>query len=210
MFLEKCGQFFFLKMRPHFFFALIAAPLLLAIFFLSQKMSELQDFQDRFLRAARKEPVSMEKKERKERFLNRYSQTNPYFLNQVIESFPLLESEKKELEFLLNHPGCPESKAIKERLLFIKENKMSFQEEKTQISQGIKEVQEHQRYPVQMDESDLKQILSWIEDLPIERALPQENSPQLLIKDFRLKRQQTPFQKDVFEIEMDLIKREFF
>ena len=73
----------------------------------------------------------------------------------------------------------------------------------------MKEVEEKQRHPVQMDESDLKQILSLIEDLPVDSFLPSAGSPQLLIKEFRLKKQETPLHTEVFEVEMDLLKREF-
>jgi hypothetical protein len=60
-----------------------------------------------------------------------------------------------------------------------------------------------------MDENDLKTILSLIEDIPVDSALPSKSSPQILIKDFRLKKQETSLQTSVFEVQMDLLKREF-
>jgi len=209
MFLEKCGQFFFLKMRPLFFFALVLFPLLTAAFFLSQKFSELQALEERFSNAARKEKLALERKARKERFLNRYSTSNSYFLDQQIESFPLLLNERLKLEALLHHPAFPESQAIKDRLSFLKENRLAFVEEKMEVSSQIKEVEEKQRHPVQMDENDLKHVLSLIEDIPIETYSPASGSPQILIKEFRLKKQETSLQTEVFEVEMDLLKREF-
>ena len=209
MFFEKCGILFFSKMRPVFFFALVAAPLLIASFFLYQEVLQYQELQERFLKASRKEQLAMERMGRKERFLHRYSQATPYFLDQTIESLPLLQKEKEQLKSLLNHPAFPESVAIKERLSFIEENRLAFKEEKIETSKQMKEVQEKQRHPVQMDENDLKQILALLEDVQIDECLPKIHSPQILIKEFHLKKIETPLQQEVFEVEMDLIKREF-
>lgn len=209
MFLKKCGQLFFLQMRPLFFFVVIALPLIAAGFFLSQQAASIQDLEGRFSQAAKKERQAMDRKGRKERFIERYSQSNPYFLDQTIESYPLLRAEKQRLEALVMHPAFPDSSAIQERLQFINENRLAFQEEKIETSKEMKEVHERIRHPVQMDEADLKQILSFLEDVPIETALPKERAPQILIKDFRLKKLETPLHTEVFEVEMDLIKREF-
>ncbi len=209
MFLEKCGQFFFLKMRPVFFFVLAIFPLIGSALFLSQKSGELEDLEERYAGAARKERLALERKSRKERFLARYSNPNPYFLDQQIESFPLLSNERQKLQSLLHHPAFPESQAIKNRLAVLNENKLAFTEEKIEVSSQMKEVEEKQRHPVQMDENDIKQILSLIEDVPIENYMPTSGSPQILIKELRLKKQETELHTEVFEVEMDLIKREF-
>lgn len=209
MFFEKCGKIFFLKMRPAFFFSLVALPLFLAGLFLFQELMHLRELEERFIKASRKERLAMERKGRKDRFLERYSKANPYFLDQMIESFPLLQNEKVRLESLQSHPAFPESLSIRDRLHFLNENKLAFREEKIENSKEMKEVLEHQLYSVQMDEDDLKQILSIIEDVPIETHLPKDHAPQILIKDFRLKKIQTALHTEVFEVEMDLVKREF-
>ena len=209
MFLEQCGQFFFSRMRPSFFFAFCLFPLFMAAILLFMEHGQLQDLEMRFANAAHKEKLSVARRGRKDRFLQRYGHADPYFLDQKIESFALLQKEAKKLESLLNHPAFPESLSLKERLAFLKENRFSFAEENIRVSTQIKEVEEKQRHPVQMDESDLKNILSLIEDVPIESSLPSKNSPQIVIKDFRLKKQETSLQTPVFEVEMDLIKREF-
>lgn len=210
MFLNKCGRLFFLHMRPAFFFILVALPLLGSVFFLSQESTQIQNLEERFANAAKKERLATERKEKKERFVQRYSQANPYFLDQMIEAFALLQSEKERLQSIALHPAFPESRGIQERLRFINENKFVFQEEKIETSKEMKEVHEHLRHPVQMDEADLKQILSMLEDVPIEENLPKEHAPQILIKDFYLKKIETPLHTEVFEVDMDLIKREFF
>jgi hypothetical protein len=209
MFLEKCGKFFFLQMRPPFFFILVIFPLIMAALFLSKGSRELQDLEARFAGAARKERLAMDRKARKELFLKRYSMANPYFLDQHIESFPLLQKERQKLESLLYHPAFPESQPIKNRLAQLAENRLAFKEERIEASSQMKEVEEKQRHPVQMDESDIKQILSLIEDVPVENYLPAAGCPQILIKELLLKKHETQFHTEVSEVEMDLIKREF-
>jgi hypothetical protein len=209
MFLEKCGQFFFSRMRPAFFFVMAAFPVMAAAFFLYLESTELYDLEERFSKLSRKEKIAFERKGRKERFLKRHSHANPYFLDHEIEGFPLLQSEKTRLESLLSHPAFPESQSLKSRLAFLNENRFAFTEENIRVSNTMKEVDEKQRKSVQMDENDLKKILSITEDLPIDSELPPTGSPQLIIKEFRLKKQETSLQTEVFEVEMDLLKREF-
>ncbi len=206
---EKIGQFCFSHMRPSFFFALSVFPLLVASFFLFLEHTQLQDLEVRFAKAARKEKIVFEKKERKEKFLHRYSQADPYFLDQQIESFPLLQQELQMLKSLKSHPAFPHDQTVKQRLSFLNENRLTFADENMQTSSKIKEIDEKQRHSVQMDENDLQKILSVLEDVPVGPFLPFEHSPQILIKNFRLKKQETPFQTEVFEVEMDLLKREF-
>jgi hypothetical protein len=209
MFLEKCGQFFFLRMRPSFFFILIAFPFVTALFFISQIINEMEELESRFRSALAKEKLALERKERKERFLNRYSNANPYFLDEQIESLTFLEEEKQKLTSLSLHPAIPESQEIKNRLTFLDQNRLLFREGKIESSTQLKETEERQQQPVEIDEADLKKLLSLIEDIPIESHQPVEGTPQILVKEFRLKKQEAPFHREIFEIEMNLLKREF-
>lgn len=207
-FFERSGQIFFSRMHPVFFFLLTMLPVLAAACFVFLEKGHLQDLEERFAAAARKEKISLERKARKERFIQRYSQADPYFLDQKIESFPLLLAEKEQLESLLHHPAFPESTVLKDRLQFLNDNRLAFVEENMKTSSQWKEVEEKQRRPVQMDEQDLQKILSLIEDVQVGPYIPSNTSPQILIKDFRLKKQETPLNQ-VWEAEMDLFKREF-
>jgi hypothetical protein len=209
MVLEKIGQIFFSKMRPLFFFLLCALPLVISSLVLFSAKAQMQELEERFLKAKRKQKSALEKKRRKELFLARYSQANPYFLDQQIESFSLLQQEVQALKSLGSNPAFPQHQSIKERILFLRDNKLSFAEENIQTTAKIKEMEEKQRHPVEMDEQDLQKILSLLENVAVGPFTPVENSPQILIKNFSLKRKETPLQTNVFEVEMDLLKREF-
>jgi hypothetical protein len=205
MFLEKLGKTIFTRISPPFFFGLLLLPFVLVTIILFQKHSEIQELEERFTSAIKKEKGAFERRERKNRFLSRYSNPNAYFIDQNIETFSLLQSEKGKLESMLNHPAFPDSPSLKERLVFLQNNQLSFIEENINTTSNIKEVEEKQRHPVQMDETDLKNLLLLIEDVDSKM----ESRPQILIQNFHLKKVDTSLQTEVFEVEMDLIKREF-
>lgn len=209
MFFEQCGRLFFGKIRPFFFFFALSLPFVFTSWFLFLEYTQLQSLQERGINASKKQKIAFERKGRKETFLKRYTHTDPYFLNQSIEALPLLQSEKQKIESLLHHPAFPESQLLQERLSFLDRNRLSFAEDNIRVSSRIKETDEKQRYPVQLDENDLHLLLALIEHIPLKHFEPSLKSPQLLIKNFQLQKHKTPLQTDVFELEMDLLKREF-
>ncbi len=211
MFLEQCGKIFFSKMRPIFFFSLLISPLLFSLSYLFIQNNRFHELKDSFEMAIQKGKVAMDRKAKKERFLKNYSYSDPYFLDQQIESLHFLQLERANLEALLSHPALSKKGFLQDRLSFLDgaENRLSFIEENIQASSQIKETEEKQRHPVQMDEQDLQKLLSLIEAIPIGNYLPANRSPQLLIRDFKIKKQETPLKTSVFEVEMELFKREF-
>jgi hypothetical protein len=73
----------------------------------------------------------------------------------------------------------------------------------------MKETLEKQKMPIELDEEDLKNLLALIEETPFHLALPKMNRPQLIISDFSLTKKNAPLQNEVFELRMDILKREF-
>lgn len=201
-FLIQCGKFFFSRLSPLIFFTFLLCPLLWVLFYLYLQMNEMNDLEMRLGSALRKGKTALERKERKEKFLACHADSDPYFLDQHIESASFLQKEKEEVQSLLH--AFPHNESIQDRLKFLagEENKLQFTEENIRSSALIKETDEKQRHPVQMSEQDLQQILSIIEQ-------PRGQSPQFLIRDILLKRTLTPLQTEVFEVEMNLLKREF-
>ncbi len=211
MFLERWGKQLFTKISLPLFYILMLSPLLFTAALIYMEKSAFQELEDRFSAAVRKGKLAMERKAKKERFLHRYSHPDPYFLDQEIESLVFLRKEKERLQSLLHHPALPRKEPIQERLSYLagSDNRLSFIEENIRSSNRIKETEERQRHPVQLDEEDLQRLLSLIEDLPIGSFSPLKQSPQLLIRDLKLKKLTTPLLTSVFEMELDLLKREF-
>lgn len=60
-----------------------------------------------------------------------------------------------------------------------------------------------------MDESDFKKLLSLIEDVPLDSNLPLPDSPQMIITDLILKKSAKILNREILEVEMKILKREF-
>lgn len=209
--LERCGKLFFFRLSPFLFFFLTVFPLLGISLFLFLQNQRISDLETRFSTALAKEKASFARKSNKEAFLARYSDPDPYFLDREIESLSFLQEEKAQIAARLQHPAQQRKERLIERLAFLdgEENRLRFREETLRASGKIKETDEIQAHPVQMDESDLQKLLSRVEDVPIGPYPPTTASPQLLIQDMKIKKIETPVQTEVFEVEMHLLKREF-
>jgi hypothetical protein len=202
MFFEKIGVMFFQKVRPLFFFSLLIAPILIAASFLFFEYQDMKQLEFRFSRAVRNEKSALEKKKRKEKFLQKHSNAHPYFLNQKVGTLSFLKNERAQIEILCNHPAFPPHHCLKQRLIEIENNKPIFVEENIRNSKKMKESKEKLKFPIQTSEKDLQELLAIIER-------PTESSPQMVITDFSLKSKKTSLQTNVWEVDMNLIKREF-
>lgn len=211
MIFEQLGKFCFFKLRPFYFLLILLTPILFAFAYFLVESSDLSHLEEAFANSCKRGKSALEKKKEKEYFTKRYSQGNPYFLDEKIESLSFLQSEQKELESWLKHPALVEKKLIESRLDFLKNgsNRLSFAEEAIRSSSTMKEVEEKQRRRVEMDETDLKQLLSLMEDLPMDTSSEISTRPQIVITDFQIHEKKTPLKTNVFEVEMQFIKREF-
>ncbi len=210
MFAEKMGRLLFKRIRAPFFYMLVAAcPLCVATYLFIEKQSV--DLLDQQLQIGRtKAKTAIQRKERKERFVGRHVNPDPYFLSKELEGFVFLKDEQSELKQWLHHPAIAQKSAISQRLHFLEsaQNHLVFQEEEIQLSKFYKETLEKQNQPVDVDVKDLKELLGLIEDLPSDMPSLQHR-PQLIISEFSLRKKQTPLDRQVFELKIDLFKREF-
>ncbi len=211
MFLESCGKLVFSRIRPSFFYSLLLLPVLLTGGYLFTQHANLLSLEDRFADAAKKGKISIERKLRAEHFVKWYSNADPYFLDRQIESLSFLLKERRQIHSLLNHPAVSQKETLQERLRFLAggQNRLAFAEETIRSSSQIKETEEKQRHPVQVDESDLAHLCALIEDVSIGSFDPLPQMPQLLFLDFKIKKIQTPFHSEIYELESELLKREW-
>lgn len=206
-FLELSGRFFFQRLRTPFFLAFLGTLPLASSFFLFSEKQATELFQDQFSSIALKAKTAFAKKIRKEKFLETHKNSAPYFLDKEIESLSFLENEKARLKSWFAHPAIANKDALKKRLSFLEshQNYLSFADDEIQISKTYKETLEKQRERVEVDSDDLKNLLALIEETSEESNL----RPQLVICDFFLKKKTTELQNEVYELKMDLLKREF-
>lgn len=211
MFFENIGRLIFSRIRTQFIYFLILCPVFFSGVYIFQKMNQLSDLEFRYKNAIRKGKKALDQKEKKIQFLQRYSNSAPYFLDQNIESLRFLQNEASEIAEILQHPALSDKGSLQKRFAFIQgnENRLTFSEEAIRNSPTMKETEEKQRHPVQMDESDFKTILSIIEDVPIDSHLPAPNSPQMIITDLSFKKIAKILDRETLEVEMKILKREF-
>lgn len=211
MFLERCGIFCFSKIRPALFYLALLIPFFLVVGYLLKENGSLEEMENRFMEAVVKEKPAIARKTRKDRFIKRHANSDPFYLDKQIESFTFLECERLKIESLINHPAIANKRSLQQRLDFIQspDNRLSFTEENIHTSPKIKETEEKQRHPVQMDENDLQKLFTCIEDIPLGTNDPVHRTPQLIVSDCKIKKIETPLHSEAFEVQMELLKREW-
>jgi hypothetical protein len=208
---EQLGKFCFSKIHPVFFYFFLLCPILFGGGYAFIEYTNVNDLEERFYHACRKGKTALKRKTQKENLIQRYANTNPYFLDEQIESLSFLQKEQMELEALLQHPALADKRLLESRLNFLSSgaNRLAFTEEAIRTSASMKETEEKQRHPVQMDEKDVKKLLSLMEDVAIDSFSMASHRPQIVITDFRMEEKQTSLKTNIFEVEMQFIKREF-
>lgn len=133
-----------------------------------------------------------------------YAASDPSYVEQKIESIACLDKERLALEKLFQKPSFRGNEMAAKRYAFIKggENKIQFSETSSQTYDGVSETLLHMARPVEIDNDNLKEILSRIEQKHFKQ-------PLLIIKDFSLKRSKNSLGSEVYTLSMTLIKREF-
>lgn len=183
----------------------IFLPITIVSFVLFQKQTRIKDLQAEFEKTLHTAKVTEKKRKMDKDFIDQYSTVNPYYIDQVIEPFCFLQNEKKLLEPLLSHPAFQNVPSIKDRYDFIngKKNKLRFIEDAFRSSSSIKEVEMHQKKGIELDEKDLIDLLTLIEENN------NHDKPQLLITSFSLEKKKKENNNEVFILNLDLLKREF-
>lgn len=141
-------------------------------------------------------------------FIEKRTSFDKCFVENKLESLTFLENEKSVLSSLLLHPAFSNSSQIKKRISFISsdKNRLKFLEENIKNAAFIKESELSQLKNLEIDDLDLQRLLSIIEDVQIDKYIPDALLPQLLIKNFTLNKQR----ENIFSLNMKIFKREFY
>lgn len=211
MFLESFGKTLFSKIRPLFFYFILCLLPLSAIGYVYIRHSHLQALEDRLFATSKKGVLALERKFRKERFIDHYSKISPSIWEEQIQSLVFLKPERDQIAALLQHPALIKSRILQERFSFLTTapNRFVFQEKAFRSSSQMKETEEQLRHPVQMNTADLHQVLCYIENIPISSFLPPLETPQMFLLDFKMKKIQTPLHSEAYEVDMELLKRKW-
>lgn len=133
-----------------------------------------------------------------------------FYIDKQVESLPLLENESESLIKLANRKEIAEDPRINRRLSTLNNNTLIFSEGMVQTFPFFNEIPEALAHSVEVDLNDLKKILAKIEGVKIGAFEPGPHRPQLIITDFRLDRKTAPEESDLYNLNLKLIKREYF
>lgn len=185
---------------------LIPLPLLLSGYYVFGKIQTFRFLHQEMERIQTKACLLSSAKKKEAALLDPLQHTDPHYLDHL-HSLHFLIPEIKRLEsFLVDNP---EEETLFKRLQFLKtRNQLLFSEGISQSCPQFKEVEEIQQYTVEMNEEDLKKLLSMIEGGTIWPYGPKEGKPLFVITEFSLTKRELVRDEKVFAVSMKLLKRE--
>lgn len=189
-------------------FSLCLIPTLLALWLLQVKKQDLKVAQ-----------IKIEEIHKKAIEIDRYNEINgaifaqikesdPKYLQKELATIPLLESELRRLETILVHHK--DNAILHRRLDFLKSGQNNFflNEAKRRTGEQFQEVDLSLAHPVEMDDEDIKHMLTFIEGVPINNYPTKQGRPQLLIRNFDLVKETNNLGEDIFLVKCNLLQRE--
>ncbi len=205
MIFSKISRYFFSYLRPSSLYVLLILPFSLAFGYFIIKATKLRTWEEQYRSAIQKEGVALQRRQIRERIVLDHTGCDPSFIHRSIESRPLLQQERARLLSLLRHPALAEPQKLEERLRWIdgKNNRLLFKEEAIRSHGAMTETEEKQQKPVQMEETDLAEVLTLLE------GKAPTKKPLILISDCRIKKVKTSLDQEVLDVNIEFIKREW-
>lgn len=181
-------------------------PMLVLLYSFYLKTKEHRALQEHFCFLKKKADKTFSERVMKKQFYEQFGNCDPSFIKNELEALPLLKKETDAYSKLSHHSLFGSDSSILQRYSFLKENRLTFKEEKPKTTKNVKETEIQLVHPVEVDPSDLAAVLSRIEGMQIGDSLPIAGSPQLIITHFHLERtKDSPH----YLIHCHLLKREF-
>ncbi len=174
---------------------------LASLLYSSSRLRKTEEFKEEAFRLKKLSESLLQQKEKDSACLASLKKADKQYVDKHLETLSLLESEAKRLQALSLYRK--ENAALLQRLEFLKEgkNRLVFIEKQRRQTQGLQEIEEKLQHLVECNDDDLKKMIDLIEK-------EEEGKPQLLVKEFDLTRKKTPFDEEVYAIDLELIKRE--
>ena len=160
-------------------------PFLLILFNFFGELQNQQILRARIQILEEKTAQVADRKQKNEKVLAQLRKSEPQFLEKNLESLSFAS--------LAENGG---------------ENRLAFQEEQPRRAEQIEEVEIKQKSPVLVSEDELKKILSLLEAKTIGSNTPDPSSPQILVKDLKLAKKMNEQDDELYEVMLELIKRE--
>jgi hypothetical protein len=189
------------KSNPLLLIALGLIPLCLVIWRLEEKSSELQIGTKQIESLEERAILAEASKAIRNTVWQKAQHSNPQYLSQVVETLPLLKPELNRVQALARQ--YPSNTALQERISFLQsdKNRIHFIQVDQRSGPFFQETEHKMQNSVQMNEDDLRNFLTVIEDKNT------KDRPLLFMKTFDLKRLKEKADEIVYNVQVELIKR---
>lgn len=186
-------------------------PIIISWFSYSSQLDQVNDLEQRISHLQDQAFIRENKQSSNMAVRSHFSDADHFYIDKNLENLSLLEPEIESLKSMLNNPNFPDDDNIKKRLdtLTGSSNSLIFTEGVVQSTPIFQEVTETLVHPVEVNVSDLQEILCRIEGIPLDGCVPSQDRPQLLILDFKIDKKSVSEKNEVFLLNLKLLKREF-
>ncbi len=171
---------------------------------LEQMDTSLQLLQTRVLQKSRKQSANLA-------LANYYRKADHFYIDKNLEKLHLLEPEIAALKKISENQNFADNEIVRKRLEFLTgtQNRLAFTESGVQSTPQFQEVIELQNHPVEVNQADIRKILSLIDGTEFSSAKPVAGKPQLLLLEFKIDKKSGAEKNEVYNLNMKLLKREF-
>lgn len=199
--------------HPAIFYALLGiclCPFALLLYYFHVQHEKFISLSNQIEMIERKAIVSEKRQAEEQKVLSAMKQADPYYLDKHVESLLFLEMETQKAKSIASDAATTSPQYQRLQFLLSDKNKLRFVEGSIQKNDRFQEYEEKQTSPVEINEDDLKKVLSSIEGVRVHPFYPQEKRPHLLIKSFDLSKKSIAETKEkVYVVSMSLLKREY-
>lgn len=188
-----------------------AFPLLLCFIYFFSKQTQLGNTSQLIERTQEMALIKEKRQSVNQALRQHYLQNDHFYIDKNIESLSFLDNEIEDLEKIFKDTNYIENDNVRKRLEMLKnDNKIVFSEGAVQNYPYFSETIETLAHPIEVDASDVEEVLSKIEGIPIGPFNPGPNPPQLIITDFKLEKKKVGEKNEVFFLNLKVLKREYF
>ncbi len=140
-----------------------------------------------------------------------YSKADHFYIDKNLEKLRFLEPEIAALKKISENQNFADNEIVRKRLEFLtgSQNHLSFTETAVQSTPQFQEMTEVQAHPIEVNQADIRKILSLIEGVEFGSAKPIPEKPQLYFLEFKLDKKSGADKNEVYTLNMKLLKREF-
>jgi len=200
------------KLLPHFanpfvWVAMGILPCLLTICYTISSHKRLDRLEEKAFYLKKRMAQVTKQREKEQALAQKLKNADPEYVEKQLETLCFLSDEIKRLQALTS---SDQEGSMAKRLGHLQgdNNHLHFKQDGyTQVGRW-QEVRLIQRHPVEVNEGDLKTLLSRVENFPDHGDTPSLRSPYLIIEECELLRKSLPSSEQHFLINLKLLKRE--